>query len=184
MNFILCYVLYSLSTWVYPKYLLWVVKSHQHIAEVHLELLSILTSGETALLLSLICLARSNTKWVEHRYSLLFMYKKWLLQCGVQHSTGKKKGQYKVLQKKIICYLWTALCAEWKIYEKKYLKHMHRTRAICLNNLKYNTKYMHSFHSQNRHSALGFVISVLLGPYCGLTTKPAQALKKSNNKAQ
>lgn len=68
MNFILCYVLYSLSTWVYPKYLLWVVKSHQHIAEVHLELLSILTSGETALLLSLICLARSNTKWVEQRY--------------------------------------------------------------------------------------------------------------------
>lgn len=142
----------------------------------------ILIYEQTALLLPQICLARSNTKWVGRRYcyscirndcSNVLFNTQLEKNLTVQSASGKKI--YMISVSSIVCWV--------SIYEKKYLKYMHRTRAICLNNFKYITKYMHSFHLQNRHCALGFVISLLL-LHCGLTTKPAQALKQNNNKAQ
>lgn len=81
----------------------------------------ILISEEMAPLLPGICLARSNTKWVVLRFSLLFWYEKWLLQYTGQLSTGKKKKWWhrqSVSEKDVWC-LWAALCAESEWHMKR-----------------------------------------------------------------
>lgn len=142
----------------------------------------ILISEQTVLLLPRKCLARSNTKWVGRRYCYSCIRNDCsnvLLNSQLEKSDSTKcfrKKKYTIPVSSIVCWVNSIWKEIFKVHAQD--------QSNLLEQLKIHYKIDALLPFTKQTHALGFVISVLLQLYCGLTTKPAQALKQSNNKAQ